>query len=82
MVYAEAEYRYRISANGLFGGVFFLNAQSFSAAPGTRLQTVQPGFGPGLRVKLNKLTKTNVCIDYGFGTQGSKGLFVNVGEMF
>jgi len=81
-VYFETEYRYRITRNGLFGGVFFLNLQSFSGAPGTPLQSIQPGFGPGLRIKLNKVSKTNVSIDYGFGRQGSRGLFVNVGELF
>ncbi len=82
MVYAEAEYRYRITKNGLLGGVIFLNGESFSAAPGTRLQGIQPAFGPGLRVKLNKTSKTNVAIDYGFGRQGSNGLFIDVGEVF
>ncbi len=81
-VYFESEYRYKISANGLFGGVLFGNLQSFSGAPGTRLQSVQPGFGPGLRIKLNKVSKTNIAIDYGFGRQGSRGLFVNAGEIF
>ncbi|HVW14949.1 MAG TPA: hypothetical protein VHB54_14030 [Mucilaginibacter sp.] len=82
MVYGEAEYRYQISSNGLVGGVFFVNAQSFSAMPGTKLQAIQPGYGPGLRLKLNKASNTNICLDYGFGTQGSKGLFVNVGDLF
>jgi hypothetical protein len=82
MVYAEAEYRYKILDNGLLGGVFFLNGESLSAAPGTRLQGVQPGFGPGLRIKLNKVSKTNICIDYGFGREGSNGLFIDVGEIF
>jgi outer membrane protein assembly factor BamA len=82
MIYAEAEYRFRISANGLIGGVVFANAESFSAAQGTRLQAIQPAFGPGLRVKLNKLSKTSIALDYGFGTQGSKGLFIDVGEAF
>jgi hypothetical protein len=82
MVYAEAEYRYRILNNGLLGGVFFLNAQSFSAAPGTRIQGIQPGYGPGLRIKLNTISKTNICVDYGFGRQGSNGLFIDVGEIF
>ncbi|HTD40920.1 MAG TPA: hypothetical protein VK671_09885 [Mucilaginibacter sp.] len=81
-VYFETEYRYKVTRNGLFGGVFFLNLQSFSGAPGTALQSIQPGFGPGLRIKLNKVSKTNVAIDYGFGRQGSRGLFVNVGELF
>jgi len=82
MVYLESEYRYKISADGLFGGVVFVNAESFSAANGTRLQGIQPGIGPGLRIKLNKVSKTNLCIDYGFGRESSRGLFVNVGELF
>ena len=82
MVYAEGEYRYRILDNGLIGGVFFLNAESLSAAPGTRLQGIQPGYGPGLRIKLNTISKTNISIDYGFGREGSHGLFIDVGEIF
>jgi len=82
MVYAEAEYRYRITANGLLGGVFFVNAESFSAAPGTKMQTIQPGFGPGIRIKINTISKTNITVDYGFGRQGSRGLFIDVGELF
>ena len=82
MVYGEAEYRYRITSNGLLGGVFFVNAESLSGAPGTRLQAIQPGFGPGLRIKLNTISKTNICVDYGFGRQGSNGLFIDVGEIF
>jgi hypothetical protein len=82
MVYGEAEYRYRITANGLLGGVVFANVQSFSAAPGSKLETLQPGFGPGLRVKINTLSKTSIGIDYGFGREGSRGLFINVGEVF
>jgi len=82
MVYAEAEYRYKITANGLIGGVVFLNGESLSAAPGTKLQGIQPGYGPGLRVKLNTISKTNISIDYGFGREGSRGLFIDVGEIF
>lgn len=82
MIYLETEYRYKITRNGLIGGVLFVNAQSLSAAPGTKLQAIQPAFGPGLRIKLNKVSKTNVSIDYGFGRQGSNGLFIDVGEAF
>jgi Omp85 superfamily domain len=82
MLYAEAEYRFGITRNGLIGGVVFANAQSFSAAPGTALQSIQPAFGPGIRLKLNKVSKTNIAIDYGFGMQGSHGVFINVGEIF
>jgi len=82
MVYFETEYRYKITANGLLGGVVFINAESFSGAPGTGLQRVQPGYGPGLRLKLNTVSKTSLTIDYGFGNQGSNGLFIGVGEVF
>src|SRR5665213_3574673 len=37
MVYLEAEYRLKITDDGLIGGVVFLNAESLSAAQGTRL---------------------------------------------
>jgi hypothetical protein len=82
MLYLESEYRFQITNNGLLGGVVFVNAESLSAAPGTKLQSIQPAFGPGLRIKLNKVSRTNVAIDYGFGLQGSKGLFIDVGEAF
>lgn len=82
MVYLESEYRYRITKNGLLGGVAFINAESFSSAPGTSLQAVQAGYGAGLRIKLNKVSKTNIAMDYGLGNQGSNGIFVTVGEIF
>ncbi|MFT3945437.1 MAG: BamA/TamA family outer membrane protein [Agriterribacter sp.] len=82
MVYLESEYRFDLTRNGLFGAVVFANAQTFSATTGTLLQKLQPGAGAGIRVKLNKKSSTNIAIDYGFGTQGSRGLFVNIGEVF
>ncbi len=82
MVYAESEYRFGISRNGLFGGVVFANAQSFSQFLTTQLQLFIPAFGAGVRIKFNKFTGANLCIDYGVGTDGSKGFAVNLGEVF
>lgn len=82
MIYAEAEYRFGILSNGLLGGVVFGNVQSFSKNLTTQLSVLAPGFGAGLRIKLNKFSNTNLCIDYGFGMNGSKGLFLNLGEVF
>ncbi|MBE9586212.1 BamA/TamA family outer membrane protein [Mucilaginibacter sp. JRF] len=82
MIYLESEYRYQITSNGLLGGVVFVNGQSFSAEPGTAMQAIQPGYGAGLRIKLNKVSRTNISIDYGFGNHGSNGVFVAVGELF
>jgi hypothetical protein len=82
MMYLESEYRFDITRNGLIGAVVFSNAQTFSPAPSSPLQSIQPGAGAGVRIKLNKKSDTNIAIDYGFGTQGSRGLFVNIGEVF
>lgn len=82
MIYAEAEYRFGITNNGLLGAVAFANAQSFSKNITGQLNVIAPGYGAGLRIKLNKHSDTNLCVDYGFGLNGSKGLFLNLGEVF
>ncbi|MDB5284402.1 MAG: surface antigen [Bacteroidota bacterium] len=82
MIYLETEFRFGILRNGLLGGVVFANIESFSEWPENNFVGVQPGFGIGLRVKLNKRTNTNSAIDYGFGTGGSKGFAFNFNEVF
>lgn len=90
MLYFEAEYRFGITRNGLLGGVVFGNAANYSTniitpAPGAasdNLQNLVPAGGGGLRIKINKRSNTNLCVDYGFGTQNSRGFFVNLGEVF
>lgn len=82
MLYLEAEYRFGITNNGLLGGVVFANAQYFSKDFSGQFTTILPAAGAGLRFKLNKFSRTNFCIDYGFGVEGSRGLFVNLGEVF
>jgi hypothetical protein len=66
----------------LVGGVVFANAQSFTQPGSSQFTYVQPGYGLGLRISLNKFSRTNLCIDYGWGTHGSQGFFVNLGEVF
>jgi outer membrane protein assembly factor BamA len=82
MLYLETEYRFGISSNGLFGGVVFANAQSFSEPGSYKFQYIAPGYGGGIRISLNKFSRTNLCIDYGWGIHGSGGFFVNLGEVF
>ena len=82
MYYFETEYRYRISRNGLLGGVVFANAEKFSGEISKQFNTIAPGYGVGFRLKLNKFSGANLCVDYGFGENGSKGFFVNLGEVF
>ena len=82
MIDQEAEYRFVISRNGLFGGVVFVNAESFSDINTGKYEVISPGAGLGVRVLLNKFSRTNLALDYAWGTMGSKGFFVNLGEVF
>ena len=82
MFYFEDEYRFRITPNGLIGGVAFTNFQYFSGELSKQYQTLHVGYGLGLRIKLNKHSGANLCIDYGWGQNGSRGFFVNLGEVF
>ncbi|UXE65760.1 MAG: BamA/TamA family outer membrane protein [Chryseotalea sp. WA131a] len=82
LVYTEAEYRFKVLRNGLIGGVVFGNAQTVTEWPSNSFNSVALGAGAGVRLKFNKHSRTNVCIDYAFGQGGSQGVFVNLGEVF
>jgi hypothetical protein len=82
MLYLEGEYRFGITANGLIGGVIFGNLESYPSSITKNINKFNPGYGPGIRIKINKQSNTNLGIDYGIGTDGSRGVFVNLGEVF
>lgn len=82
MFYFETEYRFDITCNSVLGGVLFSNIETVSSAPSRKLEQLQPGYGLGIRIKLNKKSNTNLAIDYGFGTSGMRGFSVNLGEVF
>ncbi|MBS1636175.1 MAG: hypothetical protein JST26_09680 [Bacteroidetes bacterium] len=83
MIDLESEYRIHFMKNDLIGAVVFGHVESYSTLPNRfNFDAVIPGGGVGLRVKINKFSNTNLCIDYGFGLNGSRGLFFNLGEVF
>jgi hypothetical protein len=82
MIDLEAELRYGITHNGLLGGVIFANAESLSELNTNKFEVISPALGAGLRIKFNKFSNTNICIDYGVGADGSHGFFGNLGEVF
>lgn len=83
MVDLETEYRIHFMKNDLIGAVVFGHVESYSSLPRRfNFDALVPGGGVGLRVKINKFSNTNLCIDYGFGLNGSHGLFFNLGEVF
>lgn len=80
--YLESEYRMSLTRNNLFGLVVFGNLETITQTVNSPMKTIEPGYGAGLRIKLNKNSRTNLAIDYGFGAAGSRGVFVNLGEVF
>ena len=84
MLYAEAEYRWTVTKNGLFGMVAFVNVETLSneLANEELFDSYAPGGGFGFRFMLNKRSKTNLCVDIGFGKDGSRGVYFGVQEAF
>lgn len=66
----------------MLGGVVFTNVETFSEFQTYRFVKIAPAAGTGIRIKINKHSDTNVCIDYAYGIYGSHGIFVNLGEDF
>jgi len=84
LLYGEMEYRSALTKSGLLGFVAFLNTTTVSSQEtGEKLfDAFAPGAGLGLRVLLNKRSRTNLCTDYGWGKQGSRGFYLAIQEAF
>ena len=90
-VYAEAEWRFRITNNGLLGGALFVNAETFSRPafsydtvnePATNLfQYVRPAGGFGARILMSKESRTNLRLDFAWGVD-SFAIYLGAGEVF
>jgi hypothetical protein len=81
LAYFETEYRRDITRNGLLGFVVFANVNSASQANSRQFADVNPACGTGLRIKFNKKSDTNVCIDYGISRTYSD-ITLALGEAF
>jgi hypothetical protein len=84
LVYGEAEYRWTVTRNGLFGIVAFLNTETLSdEETGQKLfDSFATGAGFGFRLMLNKRSQTNLCLDIGWGREGSNAVYFAVQEAF
>jgi len=81
--YGEIEYRFPILRNQFLSGVVFGNLQTIDDEIGSKMfRQWQPAGGAGLRILFNKLTRTNLCVDYAFGKFGQRGLFLGLNEAF
>ena len=94
MVYGEAEWRFPLQRDkDTFGGTLFVNGSTFSGAkresglPGSNtyerlFDQINPGYGLGLRLMINKEKRTTITADYGFGQKGNSGFYLNINETF
>jgi hypothetical protein len=90
-VYAEAEWRFRITGDGFLGGTVFANASTFSspayAVPGYSVPgeglfaRIRPAGGVGVRFMMNREARNNVTLDFAFG-KDSAGIYFGAGEAF
>jgi hypothetical protein len=81
-LYAETEYRRTLTANGLLGAVAFVNAISTKETTTSQFENPDVGAGVGLRIRLNKHSRANLCIDYGQGVHGSHSWLLAMNEVF
>jgi outer membrane protein assembly factor BamA len=83
LVNVQAELRFPITCNQLLSGTVFSN---FTTASNKYdhiglFEYIQPAFGFGLRVLIDKATRTNLVLDYAVGNH-SNGFYLNAGETF
>ena len=81
LIYFESEYRLDITRNGLLGFVVFANINSAGQPITNDFAYWNPAAGAGLRIKFNKKSDTNICIDYGVSKNYST-LILGLGEAF
>ena len=84
LLYSEIEYRGALTSSDLVGFVAFLNLTTVdNAEAGQKLfDSFAPGAGFGFRFLLNKRSRTNLCTDYGWGKDGSRGFYLAIQEAF
>lgn len=86
MVYGELEYRFPISkCTNILGGVLFVNGITTSnREPNAQVRVfdfIKAGYGFGLRIAADKLSRTNIAIDVGFGEK-AMGIYFGAAEVF
>lgn len=83
LVYFETEYRFPILCNNLISGTVFGNLTTANDADRNvhLFQYIQPAVGVGLRILIDKATRTNLILNYAWGRH-SNAFYLNAGESF
>jgi outer membrane protein assembly factor BamA len=84
LAFLELEYRAPLLRNGLLGFVGFVNTTTISNRQGGEklFDSFAWGGGGGVRLLLNKRSRTNLAFDIGFGEGGNRGVYLVVQEAF
>jgi hypothetical protein len=81
LFYFESEYRRDISRNGFWGFVIFSNIHSVSEYQNNHFEYWHPAAGAGLRIKFNKISRTNIGVDFAM-SKDFTGIYLSLGEAF
>ena len=81
-MYNEAEYRVRLTRDGLWGMVGFASLMATTGAAGSAFGQVDPGGGVGVRMKFNKRTASNLTVDLSWGQSQPARFFFGMQEVF
>lgn len=83
LIYLSTEFRFPIICNQLLSGTVFTNFVTASNSDNnvSLFKSIQPAAGIGLRLLIDKATKTNLILDYAWGNN-SKAFYLNAGETF
>lgn len=83
LLYFSTEFRFPITCNQMFSGTVFTNFVTASNKDNkiNLFNSIQPAAGVGIRILIDKKTRTNLIIDYAWGNN-SKGFYLNAGETF
>ncbi|OMQ13216.1 BamA/TamA family outer membrane protein [[Flexibacter] sp. ATCC 35103] len=83
LIYLSTEFRFPITCDKMFSGTVFTNfvTASNDDSNTSLFKSVQPAAGIGLRILIDKKTRTNLIVDYAWGNN-SKGFYLNAGESF
>ena len=79
MMYTEVEYR--MPVYDLMGVVAFVNGSQFSDID-RNYGKLKLGYGFGFRMKLNKESRSNFALDFGWNEDGYAGFYMQLNETF
>lgn len=88
LYYLETEYRFPLpiikKKPDLLGAVVFASITTASSKDNSidLFQYIEPAAGIGLRILLQKQARTNLTIDYGWGSNGEGAFYLNLTEYF